>query len=57
MGWLDELRRRARQRSSERLSGHPFPRIELEKQFDLAIVIVDELSNGISADILEREMR
>jgi hypothetical protein len=30
--------------------------IELEQQFDLAVVIVDELSGGISADILEREV-
>jgi hypothetical protein len=54
---FDELRRRAGQRSSERLSTHPFPWVELEQQFDLASVVVDELSGGIPADILERKVQ
>ena len=48
---LDELRRRARKRSAERVAHHPLPWVKLEHQLDPRVVEIDEAALARAADV------
>ena len=54
---LDPSRRRFRKLRAKGVVKHPFPGVELEREFDSAIVEIDEAAVFAEADILDVDQR